>query len=167
MHPLLVSAVARTASHFLDRWAHGGGAAPTAAPAKSFQTVLEGKTGAAAPAPAVKPSVESQLDRLARLRSELLDAPEIRAVFDTADPAKPATMTLTPDGRVLSAPPGRDPQPILLSPETATLARELATLTASPGGLSVSAQVAGASVGKDPRPGSLDLTPQTSVTTLR
>lgn len=166
MHPLLVSAVANTAGNFIDRWARGAGAAP-ATPAVDFQNVLDGKTGAATPAAAVKPGAETPLERLARLRRELTDAPEIRAVLDTADPAKPVTISLTPDGRVLSTAPGRDPQPILLAPNTAEIAREIANLTAARGGISVTAYAKTGNPPKEQFPSTLDLTPQTGLASLR
>ena len=167
MHPLLVSAVASTAGNFLDRWARGAGAQPAAPAPADFQTVLDGKTGATAPASAMKPHPESPPERLARLRSELVEAPEIRAVLDTADPAKPAMISLTPDGRVLSASPGREPQPILLSPQTAAIAQELAGLTAARGGDSFVGQVKSVFPGIEPRSGTPDPIPQTGLTALR
>jgi hypothetical protein len=161
MHPLLVSAVASTAGNFLDRWARGSGVQP-AARAVDFQSVLAEKTAASKPSAA-----QMALERQATLQKQLLDAPEIRAVLDTADPAKPATLSLTPDGRLLHAPPGRDARALLLSPETAEIARELATLSTAPASLAISAQVAPGSPARDARAGSFALTPATGLTTLR
>jgi hypothetical protein len=163
MHPLLVNAVASTAGNFLDRWARGAGAAAPATPAVNFQNVLDAKASAAT----TKTPAGIATDRLAQLRRDLLEAPEIRAVLDTADPGKPAKLSLTADGRVLHAAPGRDARPILLSPGTAEIARELAALAAPSASLAVSAQVSPGLPARDLRAGALDLTPQTAVTSLR
>ncbi len=167
MHPLLVSAVANTAGNFIDRWANRSGvskAAPTQP--DSFQSVLDTKTAAAAE-PAAKTPEQTRLERMARLRTELLDAPEIRAVLDAADPTKPAKLSLTPDGRVLTGPAGYDSKPLLLSPNTAEIARELASLTAASGGASFITRAAGPNALNAQRNAPADLTPQTGVTTLR
>jgi len=137
MHPLLVSAVANTAGNLLDRWSRGAGASPAnKAPEGQFRTMLDARTGAATATPAQKSPAESALERTKKLREELLNSPEIRAVLDTADPTKPPTLTLSPDGRVLTAKAGYDPKPILLSPEMTEVARELAGLTSSNSALS-------------------------------
>jgi hypothetical protein len=128
MHPLLVSAVASTAGNFLDRWARGSGAVPTAG-AQSFQTALEKMT--AAP----KSGLEQFREMIARLRAQLLDSLEVRAVLDSSDPSKPTAIEVAADGRLLATAPGRDPKALLLSPETADLARKLAALTQSQGAM--------------------------------
>jgi ketosteroid isomerase-like protein len=127
MHPLLVSAVANTASNFLDRWSRGSGAATTEKAAQPFAQVLDGSSATVARR---APSAAQQIqDLAATLRARLMDAPEVRAVIDSSDPTKPTTIEVTPDGKVLATAPGRDPKPLLLSPETAELARDLASLT--------------------------------------
>jgi hypothetical protein len=167
MHPLLVSAVASTAGNFLDRWARGAGAPATAPTTTSFQSVLDAKTSATAPTPLVKSAAELTRDRVAKLRDELLEAPEIRAVLDTADPTKPAKLSLTPDGRVLCATPGRDARPLQLAPDTAAVARELAALTTAPASQAVSAQYAPGQPAREIRGGAFELTPQTGITARR
>jgi len=169
MHPILVSAVADTAGNLLDRWVRRSGDAQASAslPQADFQTIMDGKKGTATATTAAKSAAELQRDRVARLRADLLDAPEVRAILDTADPTKPPVLSLTPDGRLLVRQSGYDPKPILLSPESAATARELASLTAAPAGSSVSAQIAPGSPAQNPRSSAFDLTPQTGLTALR
>ena len=139
MHPLLISAVASTAGNFLERWSHGGGGTAPAANGPRFENVLDGAAAAKKPAPT---PAENLRTLTARLRQQLLDAPEVRAVLDSSDPSKPPTLEISPDGKVLTAAAGRDPKPILLSPETAEIARNLAALTQARGTISSSAALA-------------------------
>lgn len=169
MHPILVSAVASTAENILDRWARrsGDSRATAAAPQADFQTVMDGKKGRASATTAAKSAADVQRDRITKLRADLLDAPEVRAVLDTADPTKPPTLSLTTDGRLLVRQAGYDSKPILLSPESAAAARELASLTAAPAGSSISAQIAPGSAAQNLRSTDFVLAPQTSLTALR
>lgn len=124
MHPLLVSAVANAAGNFLDRWSRGPGPAPVAND-PGFENALDRASGVAKPA---APPEANALTLAARLRQQLLDSPEVRALLDSSDPSKPPMIEVSPDGKVLAAAPGRDPKALLLSPETAELARHLAAL---------------------------------------
>ncbi len=116
MYPLLVNAVAATASTLIDRWAQSR-AQKTAAPTVPFQQVLDG-------ASSVKQSAATAIERL---RSELLSAPELRTALDAADPAHPVSIQLSPDGTLTAQTPGHSPQLLSVSPETAAAARTLAS----------------------------------------
>ncbi len=132
MHPLLVSAVANAAGNFLDRWSRGAGPAPVAN-GPGFEKALDRASGA------VNSGAIPETNALtfaARLRQQLLDSPEVRALLDSSDPSKPPTIEVSPDGKVLAAAPGRDPKALLLSPETAELARNLAAFQQAPTSIS-------------------------------
>ena len=112
MYPILVNALAATAGNLIDRWAQAR--LPKAgAPAVPFQNVLD---AAAPPSP------------IERLRNALLSSPELRTAVDSSDPTRPVSLQLSPDGTVTAQAPGQLARPITLSPETATLARSLATI---------------------------------------
>jgi len=163
MHPLLVGAVANTAGHFLDRWARGAATPPPSrTPDASFGQMLEASSAPTAARPAEKSPAEMRRERTLELGIDLLDAPEIRAVLDTADPAKPPKLTLTTDGRVLVAQPGRDARPLLLSPETADTARALASLSATSGSLALPGGAGATSSLQQARVAGYELTPKAS-----
>ena len=122
MYPLLVNAIAATAGNLIDRWAQAR-APKAAAPSVPFQQMLE---GASAPA---KSAAAATIERL---RSELLSSPELRLALDSADPAHPATLQLSPDGTITAQTPGHSPQVLALSPETAAAARSLASFISPP-----------------------------------
>lgn len=113
MYPLLVTAIASTASSLLERWSAAAAAHKPAPSAAGFREVLD---KVAAPSQAAPAS----------LRARLLDAPEIRSILDAADPAKPVAIQVAQDGTVFAHEPGRDPRAIAVSPETAEVARQLA-----------------------------------------
>ena len=117
MYPLLVNAIAATASTLVDRWAqsHAAKASATSVP---FQQLLDG-------ASATKRSASAMVERL---RSELLSSPEIRTAVDSSDPTRPISLRLSPDGTVSAQSPGQTAKAITLSSDTATLARSLASL---------------------------------------
>ena len=114
MYPLLVNAIAATAGNLIDRWAQSR-APKEAAPSAPFQQVLDG-------AASTKQSAATMIERL---RSELLSSPELRTALDSADPAHPVTIQLSPDGTLST---GNPPQPLAVSPATAAAARTLASL---------------------------------------
>ena len=137
MYPLLVSALASTAGNFLERWSRGSGAgAAPAANAPRFENVLDGVAAANKPAPT---PTENLQPLAARLRQQVLDAPEVRAVLDSSDPSKLPSIEISPDGKLLVSAGGRDPKAILLSPETAEMVRNLAALTPARGAITSSA----------------------------
>ncbi len=114
MYPLLVTAIASTASNLLERWSAAAASHKPAPSAAEFHEVLD-KVAASSPS------------ATASLRARLLDAPEIHSILDAADPAKPVAIQVAQDGTVIAHEPGRDPRAIAVSPETAELARKLAT----------------------------------------
>ena len=122
MYPLLVNALAATASNLIDRWAHSSAQKSSAASA-SFQKVLD---ALAASKPAAAPSA------LDRLRNEQLSSPEIRTALDSSDPTRPVSLQISPDGTISAQAPGQNPRPIFLSQETATLARTLGAMLPAP-----------------------------------
>ena len=117
MYPLLVNAVAATATNLIDRWAQSR-AVKEAKPAVAFQQMLDG-------ASATKPSAAAMIESL---RSALLASPEIRTALGSCDPAHLPTLQLSPDGTVSAQSPGQPAKVIAVSPETAALARSLAAM---------------------------------------
>ena len=117
MYPLLVTAVAATASNLIDRWAQSR-SLKEATPSVSFEQVLNRMSSA-------KNSPAAMIERL---RNELLSSPEIRTAVDSGDPTHPPTLQLSADGTVSAQSPGQNAHTLSLSPETATLARSLAAL---------------------------------------
>lgn len=166
MHPLIVSAVTSTAGSFLDRWARGSGTTPAAkTPAPEFDAMLEARQATDASRPAEKSPADLRQERTLELRRQLFDAPELQAVLNTADPTKPGTLSLASDGRVMETRPGYGAKPLLLSPDTAEIARELASLSAAPGALPLSGPT-GTSLAQARATG-FDLTPRASFATVR
>ncbi len=117
MYPLLVNAIASTASNLIDRWAQSRSAA-TAKPSLSFQQILN----QAAPA---KNSVAAAFDRL---KNELLSSPEIRTAMDSSDPTRPVSLQISQDGTISAQAPGQNARPLFLSQETAAIARTLSAM---------------------------------------
>ena len=117
MYPLLVNAVAATASNLIDRWAQSRAMRETK-PALSFQQVLNGAASAK----------NSPTATIERLRADLLSSPEVRTAVDSGDPTRPVALQLSADGTVSAQSPGQNARALSLSPETATLARSLAAL---------------------------------------
>ena len=122
MYPLLVNAFAATAGNLIDRWAHSS-AQKSRASSASFQKVLD---ALAASKPAAAPNA------LDRLRNELLSSPEIRTALDSSDPTRPVSLQISQDGTVSAQAPGQNARPLLLSQETAALARTLGALLPAP-----------------------------------
>ena len=118
MYPLLVNAIAATASNLIDRWAHSRASKATA-PAVPFQQML--LDAATTPRNPMAAAIE-------RLRNELLASPEVRTALDSGDPNRPVSLQLSADGTVSSQAPGQNPRALSLSPETAAAARSLAAL---------------------------------------
>ena len=117
MYPLLVNAVAATASTLIDRWAQSR--APKAAmPAVPFQQMLDGVASA-------RQSTATMIDRF---RGELLLSPEVRTALDSSDPSHPVALQLLADGTVTAQSPGYAAKALALSPDTATVARKLAAM---------------------------------------
>ena len=117
MYPLLVNAIAATASNLIDRWAQTR-APKASAPSLPFQQVLDGAS----------PVKQSAAATIEWLRGELLSSPELRTTLDSADPAHPVTIQLSPDGTLTAQTPGNSPQVLAVSPGTAAAARTLASL---------------------------------------
>lgn len=117
MYPLLVNAIAATASTLIDRWAQSR-AQKTAAPAVPFQQMLDGASS----------GQRSARTMVERLHGELLSSPEIRTALDSSDPAHPITLQLSSDGTVSAQAPGHAAKAIALAPDTAALARSLAAM---------------------------------------
>jgi hypothetical protein len=126
MTPLLVSAIASTAGNLIEKWASAGERKAEVQSA-NFQEMLNKTAGAGRSGQAKTPQ-DSRMEAIAKLRAELLDAPEVRLAIDSADPSKPVGIELGPDGKLYASAPGRAPQAIQLAPDTAAAARELAAL---------------------------------------
>ena len=122
MYPLLVNALAATASSLIDRWTQSS-AQKSSATSASFQKVLD---ALAASKPAATPNA------LDRLRNELLSSPEIRTALDSSDPARPISLQISPEGTVSAQAPGQSPRPLFLSQDTAALARTLGAMLPTP-----------------------------------
>ena len=121
MYPLLVNAIAATAGNLIDRWAQSNASKATT-PSAPFSQMLDGAgTAQRSPAANLGAAIE-------KLRSALLASPELRTALDSSDPARPLSLQISPDGTVSAQAPGLGTRTISLSPETAMLARSLATL---------------------------------------
>lgn len=124
MYPLLVSAVSAIATNLIDKWA-ASGESKVAAPAENFVAVLEKSAAVRAGAPVGGDT------QIAALRGRLLDSPEVRTLLASADPAKQPTLSIAADGTLTASTTDGRTTPVLLSPESAAAARELAALTAA------------------------------------
>lgn len=118
MYPILVNALAATAGNLIDRWAQSSFAPKASAPAAPFSQMLQSAT---APRNPIAAAIE-------KLRNELMASPEIRTAMDSSDPSKRPTFNISADGSLSAQMPGQSPRAIALSPETAALARLLASM---------------------------------------
>ena len=121
MYPLLVTAIASTAGNLIDRWVQSS-ASKTNASSVSFQRVLDGN---AAAQPTAAENAAAAIEQLKKL---LFASPEIRTAVDSSDPTRPASLQISPDGTVSAQTAGQAARPLSLSPETAMLARSLASM---------------------------------------
>lgn len=140
MYPLLVSGIASVASNLVDTWSRASERKAQTELVK-FQEVLDRVVGPAkgAASGAAAQTVNPIEARIAKLRAQLLDAPEVRTMLDAGDPSKPATLQLGADGKLVAQTPGGQPKALLLSAENEALAQELARLLSSaPGAASLS-----------------------------
>ena len=129
MYPLLISGIASVASNLLDR-ATRPTPSPTSADTAKFQALLDQvlKTAKNSSSSTQANSTQSLLDQCSALRDQLLNAPEVRATLDSADPSKPLSLSLSSDGRLLAQSPGGEVKSLPLSPENTAKAQELARL---------------------------------------
>jgi len=129
MYPLLVSGIASVASNLLDTWSRASERKAETERVK-FQDVLDRVVGPAkaAGAGALSKAVNPIEARIAELRAQLLDAPEVRTMLEAGDPSKPLTLQLGPDGKLVAQAPGGQPRTLILSAENDALAQELARL---------------------------------------
>jgi len=129
MYPLLISGITSVASNLLDRFTRPT-TSPTPPDAAKFQALLDQvlKTAKNSTSPTPANSTQSLLDHCSALRDQLLNAPEVRATLDSADPSKPLSLSLSPDGRLLAQSPGGEVKSLPLSPENTAKAQELARL---------------------------------------
>ena len=121
MYPLLVSAISAIASNVIDRMA-ASAQSKVAAPAANFATVLE-KSAAARTG-----STTGGDSQVAALRQRLLDSPEVRTLLSSADPAKQPALSIAADGTLTARAADGRATTVLLSPESAAVARQLAAL---------------------------------------
>lgn len=121
MYPLLVNAIASTAGNLIDRWAQSS-ASKASASSVSFQKMLE---SAATPQRTAASNLATALEQLKR---QLLASPEVRTAMDSSDPTRPVSLQISQDGTVSTQSAGQAARPLSLSPDTAMLARSLATM---------------------------------------
>jgi hypothetical protein len=127
MYPLLVSAATTLASHAIENWqnARTAKAAEAGDSAAKFAALLE-KTSAARPSAA-----SGRQTQIATLRQQLLNCPEVSTLLASADPSKPPALTLGADGTLSAQAADGRTTTVALSPENASIARNLAALGAS------------------------------------
>lgn len=132
MYPLLVSGITSVASNLLDSWSRASERKAETERVK-FQDVLDRVAGPAkaAGSGAVAKAVNPIEARIAELRAQLLDAPEVSTTLNAGDPSKPLTLQLGPDGKLVAQAPGGQAKTLNLSAENAALAQELARLLAA------------------------------------
>lgn len=124
MYPLLISAASTIVGKVIDNWSSAKAAkAPTGT--ENFAALME-KSAASGPSAA---SVRET--QIAALRQNLLNSPEVSTLLSTADPSKQPTLNLGTDGTLTAQAADGRTTPLLLSPGSAAIARELAKLTAS------------------------------------
>ena len=122
MYPILISAASSIASTLIDKWADARAAkaeSKAVSSTENFATALGKSTAVTADT------------QIATLRQRLLDSPEVHTLLASADPAKQPALSLAADGTLSARMPDGRTTPVLLSPESAAAARELAALNAA------------------------------------
>ena len=130
MAPLLISGIASVASSALDAWSHVAQQKVAVEKAK-FDNAFSKAMGSAQAAPPRQSGTVAQ-----GLENQLRNAPEIRGVLETQDPSRPASLSVSAEGRVWMQVPGNQPAELTVSMETRELARQLnsALNVGAPGG---------------------------------
>lgn len=124
MYPLLISAASTIAGKLIDNWSSAS-TAKAATTTADFAALLEKNAASTSSAASIR---ETQI---AALRQKLLDSPEVSTLLASADPAKQPALTLNVDGSLNAQTADGRTTALLLSPESAATARDLAALTAS------------------------------------
>lgn len=132
MYPLLVSGITSVATRLIDNWSQSAERKAETERVK-FQEVLDrvvgpAKTAAAAAATKVVSPIAARIEEL---RAALLDSPEVRSYFETADPTNPATLQLDENGQMTIQNLNGWPRTLTLSGDAQNQARELARLLAT------------------------------------
>lgn len=132
MYPLLVSGITSVASNLLATW-NRASERKAETERINFQEVLDRVAGPAKTVGEglVTKTVNPLAARIAELQAALLDSPEVRALLETSDPTRPATLQLGPEGQLAAQTPGGWPRPLQVSAEMQAQAQELARLLAN------------------------------------
>ena len=121
MTPLLVSGIASVANHLIDTWS-GVSQRKLAVEQAQFEGAMKKAmaAGAAANTPA---------GRAAQLQARVLEAPEVQSAVSAQDPAQPASLQISQDGKLWLQPAdGRAAREVFVAPETRELVTELVAL---------------------------------------
>ena len=129
MAPLLISGIASVASSAIDAWSNARQQKIAVEQAK-FDNAFSKAMGVAQAASRPQGGTAVQ-----GLENQLRNAPEIRGILDAHDPSRPASLTVSAEGRVWLQVPGNQPAELTVSMETRELARQLnsALNVAAPG----------------------------------
>ncbi len=117
MAPLLISGIASVASTAIDAWSNAAQRRVGVEQAK-FDNAINKALGITPTASLAAPTVQS-------LETQLRNAPEIRGILDAQDPSRPASLSVSGEGRVFLQVPGNQPAELTVSLETRELARQL------------------------------------------
>lgn len=125
MAPLLISGIASVASSAIDAWSNAAQRRVGVEQAK-FANAIDKAMGLA---PAT--SLSQAAPTAQSLETQLRNSPEIRGILDTQDPTRPASLSVTGEGRVFLQVPGNQPAELAVSLETRDLARQLSLARSS------------------------------------
>jgi len=119
MAPLLISGIASLASSAIDAWSAASQRKVAVEQAK-FDTAFNKAMG-----PTLASFSQAQPMTAGALETRLRNAPEIRGILDAQDPKRPASLSVSAEGRVWMQVPGNQPTELTVSTETRDLARQL------------------------------------------
>lgn len=123
MTPLLISGIASIASSAIDAWSNASQRRAALQQAK-FDQAFNQAMGVRAAALSTQGPAAMQ-PTAQHLENQLRNAPEIRGILDAQNPALPASLQVSAEGRVWLQVPGNQPAELVLSQETQSLARQL------------------------------------------
>ena len=129
MYPLLISAATSVATTLIDKWAEARAArTETKAATSTEKSSASTETFATTLGKSTADTTDTQI---AALRKRVLDSPEVRTLLASADPTTQPTLSLAGDGTLTARSADGRTTTVALSPENATAAKDLATLTAA------------------------------------
>jgi len=119
MAPLLISGIASIASSAIDAWSNARQQKVAVEQAK-FDNAFGKAMGLTS-----TPSLQQSGTTAQGLAAQLRNAPEIRGILAAQDPSRPASLSVSAEGRVWMQVPGNQPTELTVTMETKELARQL------------------------------------------